>query len=212
MLRYETIPVTPFQQNCSLIWCDRTREAAVVDPGGEIERIIAAAQRHGVRITQILLTHAHIDHAGGAAALAHKLRVPIVGPHPADQFWIDALAQQSRMFGVAPAETFAPARWLADGDTVRVGEVTLNVRHTPGHTPGHVVFHEPDSRRAFVGDVLFAGGIGRTDFPGGDYETLIASITERLWPFGDDTVFIPGHGPESTFGRERRTNPFVGGT
>ncbi len=212
MLRYETIPVTPFQQNCSLIWCDRTREAAVVDPGGEIERIIAAAQRHGVRITQILLTHAHIDHAGGAAALAHKLRVPIVGPHPADQFWIDALAQQSRMFGVAPAETFAPARWLADGDTVRVGEVTLNVRHTPGHTPGHVVFHEPDSRRAFVGDVLFAGGIGRTDFPGGDYETLIASITERLWPFGDDTVFIPGHGPESTFGRERRSNPFVRGT
>jgi len=212
MLRYETIPVTPFQQNCSLIWCDRTLEAAVIDPGGEIERIADAATRRGLRITQILLTHAHIDHAGGAGALSRGLGVPIVGPHPGDQFWIDALPQQARMFGVTAGEAFLPSRWLADGDTVQVGDTTLSVRHTPGHTPGHVVFHDAETKRAFVGDVLFAGSIGRTDFPGGDHDTLIASITQRLWPFGDDTVFVPGHGPESSFGRERRSNPYVAGT
>ncbi len=212
MLGSETIVVTPFQQNCSLVWCERTREAAVIDPGGEVERIVAAARRRGVRITQILLTHAHIDHAGGAGTLARLLAVPIVGPHPGDGYWIDGLAQQARMFGFAAAEPFAPSRWLADGDSVQVGATTLAVRHTPGHTPGHVVFHDAEGARAYVGDVLFAGSIGRTDFPGGDYDTLIASITERLWPMGDETVFVPGHGPESTFGRERRDNPFVRGT
>lgn len=212
MLRYETVPVTAFAQNCSLVWCDQTLEAAVIDPGGDLDRITRAAQRHGVRITQILLTHTHIDHAGGTGTLARALSVPIVGPHPGDQFWIDGLAQQAKMFGFPPAEPFTPTQWLADADTVKVGNVTLDVRHTPGHTPGHVVFHDPETRRAFVGDVLFAGSIGRTDFPGGDHDTLIASITQRLWPMGDDTVFIPGHGPESTFGRERRTNPYVGDT
>jgi glyoxylase-like metal-dependent hydrolase (beta-lactamase superfamily II) len=165
-----------------------------------------------VTLTQILLTHAHIDHAGGTGTLAREMGLPIVGPHPADQYWIDGLAQQAQMFGFAPAEPFVPTRWLADGDTVAVGHSTLAVRHCPGHTPGHVVFYSVEAQRAFVGDVLFAGSIGRTDFPGGDHDTLIASITQRLWPMGDDTVFIPGHGPESSFGRERRSNPYVRGT
>jgi hydroxyacylglutathione hydrolase len=211
-LRYQTLPVTPFQQNCSIVWCSETMEAAVIDPGGELPRLREAVRRLGVTLRQILLTHAHIDHAGGTAALAREEGLPIVGPHEADQFWIDGLPQQSRMFGFPPSEAFTPTRWLHDGDTVQVGRCTLQVRHCPGHTPGHVVFHEPQSKRAFVGDVLFAGGIGRTDFPQGDFDTLIASITQRLWPMGDDTVFIPGHGPESTFGRERRSNPYVAGT
>ncbi|WP_088278476.1 MBL fold metallo-hydrolase [Ideonella sp. A 288] len=212
MLRYHTVPVTPFQQNSSIAWCDQTMEGAVIDPGGDLDQLEAAAQRLGVTLTQILLTHAHIDHAGGTGELARRLGLPIVGPHPGDQFWIDGLAQQARMFGFAPAEPFVPTRWLADGDQVAVGRSTLDVRHCPGHTPGHVVFHSAEAGRAFVGDVLFAGSIGRTDFPGGDHDTLIASITQRLWPMGDATVFIPGHGPESTFGRERRTNPYVTGT
>ena len=212
MLRYETIPVTPFQQNCSLVWCDETLEGAVIDPGGDLARVRDAVRRHGVVLKQILLTHAHIDHAGATAALAREFDLPIVGPHPADQFWIDALAQQGQMFGLPAAEPFTPTCWLHDGDRVEVGQCRLDVRHCPGHTPGHVVFHDAQTHRAFVGDVLFAGSIGRSDLPGGDYETLVASITNRLWPMGDETVFIPGHGPESTFGRERRSNPFVGGT
>ncbi|MBE7419798.1 MAG: MBL fold metallo-hydrolase [Ideonella sp.] len=211
MLHYRTVPVTPFEQNCSIIWCDQTMAGAVIDPGGDLDRIRAAVAALGVDLKQILLTHAHIDHAGGTGTLAREAGLPVVGPHRGDQFWIDALDEQSRMFGFAPAEPFTPQRWLDDGDTVTVGRSVLQVRHCPGHTPGHVVFHSAEAARAFVGDVLFAGSIGRTDFPGGDHETLIASITQRLWPMGDDTVFIPGHGPESTFGHERRTNPFVGG-
>ena len=212
MLHYQTLPVTPFQQNCSIVWCDETREAAVIDPGGDLPRLKAAVARLGVTLKQILLTHAHIDHAGGTGTLARELGLPIIGPHPGDQFWIDGLAEQAKMFGFAPAEPFVPTRWLADGDTVTVGHSVLTVRHCPGHTPGHVVFHSAEAGRAFVGDVLFAGSIGRTDLPGGDFDTLIASITQRLWPMGDATVFIPGHGPESSFGRERQTNPYVGGT
>jgi hydroxyacylglutathione hydrolase len=209
MLRYLTLPVTPFAQNCSLLWCSETMEAALVDPGGELPRLRAAAKAQGVTLKQILLTHAHIDHAGGTGTLAREDGLPIIGPHPGDQFWIDGLPDQSRMFGFPPAEHFTPTRWLQDGDTVQVGQVSLQVRHCPGHTPGHVVFHDPQTQRAFVGDVLFAGSIGRTDFPGGHHATLIHSITQRLWPMGDQTVFIPGHGPESTFGRERAQNPFV---
>ncbi|WP_284618320.1 MBL fold metallo-hydrolase [Aquabacterium humicola] len=212
MLRYHTVPVTAFQQNCSIVWCDETMEAAVIDPGGELPRLRAECARLGVTLKQILLTHAHIDHAGATGTLAREDGLPIVGPHPDDRFWIDALPRQSQMFRFPPAEAFLPDRWLDDGDTVQVGRCTLAVRHCPGHTPGHVVFHSAEAKRAFVGDVLFAGSIGRTDFPGGDHATLIASITGRLWPMGDDTVFIPGHGPESSFGQERRSNPYVGGT
>ncbi len=209
MLRYRTIAVTPFAQNCSLVWCERTRAAALIDPGGELDRLRATVREAEVRLTAIWLTHAHIDHAGGAGQLAREDGLPIVGPQRGDQFWIDALAQQSAMFGFPPAEPFTPTRWLEDGDTVELGECRLAVRHCPGHTPGHVVFHDADTQRAFVGDVLFAGSIGRTDFPGGNHPQLLDSITQRLWPMGDDTVFIPGHGPESSFGRERRHNPYV---
>ena len=212
MLTYLTLPVTPFQQNCSLIWCDETLDAAVIDPGGDLPLILAEVEARGLKLAQIWLTHAHIDHAGGTAELARQLALPIIGPHPGDQFWIDGLPEQSKMFGFPAAERFTPTRWLQDGDSVSLGAETLAVRHCPGHTPGHVVFHAPQIKRAFVGDVLFAGSIGRTDFPQGDHATLISSITTRLWPMGDDTVFIPGHGPESTFGRERRSNPYVAGT
>ncbi|WP_295548149.1 MBL fold metallo-hydrolase [uncultured Pseudacidovorax sp.] len=212
MLRYLILPVTPFQQNCSLVWCDATNKAALIDPGGEIDRLVAAAESRGLALEQLWLTHAHIDHAGGTGELAERLGLPIVGPHPGDQFWIDGLPQQSAMFGFPPARAFTPTRWLADGDTVTLGEETLTVRHCPGHTPGHVVFHSASAQRAFVGDVLFAGSIGRTDFPGGSHPQLIDSIVQRLWPMGDETVFIPGHGPESSFGRERQSNPYVQGT
>jgi hydroxyacylglutathione hydrolase len=212
MLRYLTVPVTPFQQNSSIVYDDATREAAGIDPGGDLDRLLAEVGRLQLTLTQIWLTHAHIDHAGGTAALAERLSLPIVGPHRADQFWIDMLPQQSLMFGFPPSAQFTPTRWLEDGDTVELAGHVLDVRHCPGHTPGHVVFHSPEMKRAFVGDVLFAGSIGRTDFPQGDHATLIDSITRRLWPMGDDTVFIPGHGPESSFGEERRSNPYVRGT
>jgi hydroxyacylglutathione hydrolase len=210
MLHYLTVPVTAFQQNCSIVWCSQTLKAAIIDPGGDLDVLLGEVERLGVTLEQIWQTHAHIDHAGATAELAQRLSIPIVGPHVADQFWIDALPQQGAMFGFPPSQAFTPTRWLQDGDTVQIGNCVLNVRHCPGHTPGHVVFHSPDIQRAFVGDVLFAGSIGRTDFPQGNYEQLISSIKERLWPMGSETIFIPGHGPESSFGRERRNNPYVG--
>jgi hydroxyacylglutathione hydrolase len=210
VLRATVIPVTPFAQNCSLVWCERTGAGAVIDPGGDLDQVLAAAREENVRIGKILLTHAHIDHAGGTAELARSLGLPIEGPHRGDQFWIDGLPEQARMFGFAPCEKFTPDRWLDDGERVRVGEVEMEVLHCPGHTPGHVVFYSPSDRLAFVGDVLFAGSIGRTDFPGGDYDTLVRVIREKLFPLGDDVRFVPGHGPMSTFGEERRGNPFVG--
>ena len=209
MLTYLTVPVTPFQQNCSLVWDQDSKQAAVIDPGGDLDHLLAQVDELSLKLEQIWLTHAHIDHAGGTGELAQRLNVPIIGPHPGDQFWIDGLPQQSVMFGFPQAQTFKPTRWLHDGDTVTLGAHTLQVRHCPGHTPGHVVFYSPELKRAFVGDVLFAGSIGRTDFPQGNFDQLIDSIKTRLWPMGNDTVFIPGHGPESSFGRERKTNPFV---
>jgi glyoxylase-like metal-dependent hydrolase (beta-lactamase superfamily II) len=210
MIDRRIIPVTPFEQNCSLIWCDRTRKAAVVDPGGDLERIVAAARECGVTIEKILITHGHIDHAGGTARLARELGVQVEGPHEGDRFWIEGMPEQSRMFGFPGVETFEPDRWLQDGDRVTVGEEVLQVIHAPGHTPGHVVFFHPGARLAIVGDVLFAGSIGRTDFPRGDHATLIHSIREKLFPLGDDVSFLPGHGPVSSFGRERASNPYVG--
>lgn len=208
-LMYRVVPVTPFEQNCTVLWCSDTRRAAVVDPGGDLPRIEAALRQEGLTLERILLTHAHIDHAGATAALAAHSGAPIEGPHREDNFWIQLLPQQSQMFGFPPAGAFEPTRWLDDGDQVQVGNVVLDVLHCPGHTPGHVVFFDPQSRLALVGDVLFKGSIGRTDFPRGDYDTLIDAIRNKLFPLGDDVRFVPGHGPMSTLGEERLTNPFV---
>ncbi|HEX8754886.1 MAG TPA: MBL fold metallo-hydrolase [Steroidobacteraceae bacterium] len=209
MMRATIIPVTPFQQNCSLIWDEVSRRGAVVDPGGEVGRVLAEADRHGVTLEKILLTHAHLDHCAATADLARERALPIEGPQREDRFWIEALPQMAAQFGFPPAKVFEPDRWLEHGDRVTVGGQTLEVLHCPGHTPGHVVFFHCGERCAWVGDVLFAGSIGRTDFPRGDHETLIHSIRERLFPLGDDVRFVPGHGPMSTFGAERRDNPYV---
>jgi glyoxylase-like metal-dependent hydrolase (beta-lactamase superfamily II) len=207
-LRAAILPVTPLQQNCTLLWCTATMRGAFVDPGGDLPRLKAAAQQVGVTIEKILLTHGHIDHCGSAGILAQDLGVEIEGPHQADRYWIDRLAEDGARYGI-PGKSFEPARWLDDGDQVTIGNLTFDVRHCPGHTPGHVVFHHRESNLALVGDVLFRGSVGRWDFPHGDQQQLISSITDRLWPMGDDTSFVPGHGPMSTFGYERQTNPFV---
>ncbi|GAA4752907.1 MBL fold metallo-hydrolase [Sphingomonas daechungensis] len=208
-LKAAIIPVTPLQQNCTLIWCTATMRGTFTDPGGDLERLKGAAAQHGVTIEKILLTHGHIDHCGSAGILAQELGVPIEGPHEADRFWISRLDDDGKRWGIT-GKPFEPDRWLEDGDTVTVGELTFDVRHCPGHTPGHVVFHHPESKLAIVGDVLFKGSIGRWDFPMGNHGQLIESITQRLWPMGGDTAFVPGHGPMSTFAHERATNPLVG--
>ena len=207
-LRAAIIPVTPLQQNCSLIWCTKTMRGAFVDPGGDLPKLRDAVARAGVTIEKILVTHGHIDHCGSAGIFAKELGVPIEGPHEEDRFWISRLADDGRNYGVA-GEPFEPDRWLVDGDKVTVGKLTFDVRHCPGHTPGHIVFHHPESKLAMVGDVLFQGSIGRTDFPRGNHQDLLDSIAQRLWPMGGDTRFVPGHGPMSTFAHERATNPFV---
>lgn len=210
-MRYTIVPVTPFEQNCTLLWCEASRQAAVVDPGGDVEQILAALAREQLTPVLILLTHGHIDHAGGVAELAERLGLPVEGPGEADRFWVDGMAEQSRMFGFPPCRSFVPSRWLQDGDRVRFGEVELEVLHCPGHTPGHVVFHDRPGRLVVVGDVLFKGSVGRTDFPQGSHADLMRSIKEKLFALGDEVDFIPGHGPVSTLGEERRHNPFVGG-
>jgi len=202
-------PVTPLQQNCTIVWCAKTKKAAVIDPGGEVDRLLAAFEGQGLTLEKIWITHGHMDHAGGTAALKAATGAPIEGPHPDDQFWIDGIEESGRKYGVPDATGFVPDRWLADGDIVTLGETQFEVYHTPGHTPGHVIFFNRQARFAQVGDVLFQGSIGRTDFPRGNFQQLIDSITGKLWPLGDDVQFVPGHGPMSTFGAERRTNPFV---
>jgi len=208
-LRAAIIPVTPFVQNCSLVWCSRTMRGALVDPGGDLDKLKGAVARAGVMLEKILLTHGHVDHCGQAGMLAAELGLPIEGPHEADRFWISRLDEDGPRFGIQTA-VFEPNRWLMDGDTVSFGEVTLEVIHCPGHTPGHVVFFHRPTHFAFVGDVLFEGSIGRTDFPMGNHQDLLDSITRKLWPLGDEVTFVPGHGRPSTFGRERESNPFVG--
>ncbi|WP_444942950.1 MBL fold metallo-hydrolase [Microbulbifer sp. ZKSA006] len=208
-LQFHLVPVTPFQQNCSLLWCEDSKRAAVVDPGGDLDKILAAVAERDLKLEKILLTHGHLDHVGGTAALSKQLQLPVEGPHKGDDFWIQQLPMQAQMFGFPAVEIFTPDRWLEQGDTVTVGDQPLEVYHCPGHTPGHVIFFHRPSQLALVGDVLFAGSIGRTDFPQGDHDTLIRSIKERLWPLGDEVQFVPGHGPMSTFGQERQTNPFV---
>jgi hydroxyacylglutathione hydrolase len=208
-IRAMIAPVTPLQQNCTIVWCTRTMKAAIIDPGGEVERLLGALRDHGLTLEKIWITHGHMDHAGGTAALKDATGVPIEGPHPDDQFWIDRIAESGERYGMPGARAFTPDRWLDDGDVVTLGETEFEVRHCPGHTPGHVIFFHRQARFAQVGDVLFKDSIGRTDFPRGDYGQLIASITTKLWPLGDDVAFVPGHGPMSTFGAERRTNPWV---
>jgi len=208
-LKAAVVPVTPFVQNCTILWCTETMEGAVVDPGGDIEQIIEVAEKQGVKLVKILVTHGHLDHAGGVAELQERLKLPVEGPHEDDLFWIEGMEKQGQEFGFPGARAFTPDRWLKGGDTVSFGKITLAVYHCPGHTPGHVIFHHPASHFALVGDVLFKGSIGRTDFPRGDHAQLLRSIREELWPLGDDTVFVSGHGPTSTFGEERKTNPFV---
>jgi glyoxylase-like metal-dependent hydrolase (beta-lactamase superfamily II) len=203
------VPVTPFQQNCSIVWCTATMRGAIVDPGGEIDRLIAGAAELGVTIEKILVTHGHLDHAGATADLQARLGVPVEGPQREDKFWIDRMVAEGQRYGMPWCKPFAPDRWLEDGDRVSLGEQTLDVLHCPGHTPGHVVFFHDGARLALVGDVLFAGSIGRTDFPRGDHAALLNAIATKLWPLGDDVTFVPGHGPISTFGEERRTNPYV---
>ncbi|CAL1691543.1 Hydroxyacylglutathione hydrolase GloC [Brevundimonas subvibrioides] len=202
-------PVTPLQQNCTTVWCTATMKAAVIDPGGSVDVVMAEVARRGLTLDQIWITHGHLDHAGGAAEMAEKSGAPIVGPHPADQFWIDGIPAQGQMYGLPGARTFVPTRWLDEGDTVELGETRWDVRHCPGHTPGHVIFYNAKARFAQVGDVLFKGSVGRTDFPQSDPDALVRSVVEKLWPLGDDVTFVPGHGPISTLGEERRTNPFV---
>jgi len=208
-MKFTVIPVTAFEQNCTLVACEQTGKAAAIDPGGDIELILEEVKKQGLTLEKILITHAHIDHAGGVGQLAREQSLPIEGPHQEDQFWIEALPEQSKTFGFPMAEVFEPSRWLTQGDKVTVGNETLEVRHCPGHTPGHVVFFHPENKIAVVGDVIFQGSIGRTDFERGNHADLIKSIHEQLFSMDDDVQLITGHGPTTTIGQERRTNPFL---
>ena len=210
MLHYQIIPVTHYRQNCTLLWCDETGHAAVVDPGGDIALIQRAITERSLTLVKILLTHGHLDHVGGAAELAQARGVVVEGPHRDDSYWLNLLPQQAQMMGFSTApQLLHPDRFFVDGDHVRFGNICLQIRHCPGHTPGHIIFYHAESQLALVGDVLFKGSIGRSDFPRGNYDDLVNSIRQKLWPLGDAVAFIPGHGPMSTFGEERAQNAFV---
>lgn len=208
-LQVALVPVTPFQQNASIIWCTDTKQAAIVDPGGDVPRLIEAATKLGVTPVAIWLTHGHIDHAGGAAELSERLSLPIIGPHQGDASLMQGLQAQGRLFNMPEARAVSSGRWLVEGDSVTLGHLTFDVLHVPGHSPGSVVFVHTPSRFALVGDTLFAGSIGRTDFPYGDHDLLISGIRTKLLTLGDDFTILPGHGPASTIGDERENNPFV---
>jgi hydroxyacylglutathione hydrolase len=209
MLKFEIIPVTHYRQNCSLLWCEETREAAVIDPGGDIQKILALINRLQLVLVKVLLTHGHLDHVGGAKTIAAQLNIPIIGPHQDDIYWLSRIPQQAQMMGFPAHDAFEPTQYLVDGDTVSVGSESLSVIHCPGHTPGHIVFYHQPSKMAWVGDVIFNGSIGRTDFPRGNYDDLIRSIRDKLFALDDQVTFVPGHGPLSTIGEERLHNPFV---
>jgi glyoxylase-like metal-dependent hydrolase (beta-lactamase superfamily II) len=209
LMRYIITPVTPFAQNCSIIWCETSKECAFVDPGGDTDKLIALVEAQGLKPVAVFLTHAHLDHVGGTPDLVKHYHIPVYGPHEADKYWLDALPIQSQQFGLPACQPFLPDHWLQQGDTLTVGEQQLEVLHTPGHTPGHVVLFHRTDRIVFAGDVLFKGSIGRTDFPGGNHQQLIASIKVKLWPMGDDVIVIPGHGSTTTIGQERLHNPFI---
>ena len=211
MMKYQVIPVTHYQQNCSLIWCDETSQAALIDPGGDAGTLFKAIDERGLTLTMVLLTHGHMDHVGAATLIAEQAQVPIIGPHKADAFWLEMLPLQCEQFGFPPADAFTPDRWLEDGEQLQLGNEIIQVLHTPGHTPGHVVFYSTSADTAFVGDLLFQGSIGRTDFPQGDYDTLIHSIQQHLLPLGDSVTVVPGHGPSTSLGDERHHNPFLRG-
>jgi len=208
MLKALIQPVTLFQQNASIIYCSNTKKCAIVDPGGDIEILLEIAKNNNLIPEKILLTHGHIDHAGGATELSEILKVEIHGPHIEDKFLLDGLQEQGQMFGL-PSKDCQPDLWLNEGDVVEIGEEKLDVYFCPGHTPGHIIFYNEENKLAIVGDVLFNGSIGRTDLPGGNHDQLIKSVKDKLWPLGKDIEFIPGHGPMSTFEAERLSNPFV---
>jgi len=208
MLKALVQTVTPFEQNASILYCSETKKCAIVDPGGDIDILLELSKKHDLIPDKILLTHGHIDHAGGASEIAQILNVEIHGPHTDDKFLLDSLQEQGKMFGMN-SRNCSPDLWLNEGDVVEIGHEELDVYLCPGHTPGHLIFYSKDSKLAIVGDVLFNGSIGRTDLPGGNFEDLIESVKNKLWPLGDDIKFIPGHGPMSNFHKERLTNPFV---
>ncbi len=208
-LQIRIMPVTPLQQNCSILFDPETKRACLVDPGGDADRLMQALDQLGLTLTRMWLTHGHLDHAGAAAELRERTGVAVEGPHADDQFWLDQIEDNAKRYGIADLRNVTPDRYFEDGETLEFEGVSFAVSHTPGHTPGHVVIHNDAMKVAFVGDVLFAGSIGRTDFPRGNHQQLIDSITGKLWPLGDDITFVPGHGPLSTFGRERQSNPFV---